>query len=147
MLKPIIKPESPFFSSGPCKKRPGWNAATLNIEMLGRSHRSKPAKERLLEVIIQSKKILNLPYDYKVGIWTYYFQNGERRLEGEYILGQKDGLWTYWYDNDIIASKYFYQSKTIDGERMEWHIDKECWTRSAMPCECGPNWWSECENR
>tara|TARA_B110000027_G_C16116853_1_gene300587 strand:+ start:301 stop:1449 length:1149 start_codon:yes stop_codon:yes gene_type:complete len=68
MLKPIIKPESPFFSSGPCKKRPGWNAATLNIEMLGRSHRSKPAKERLLEVIIQSKKILNLPYDYKVGI-------------------------------------------------------------------------------
>ncbi|MDC1416271.1 hypothetical protein N8331_00170 [bacterium] len=89
----------------------------------------------------------NIQDDYKVGIWTYYFQNGEKRLEGEYILGQKDGLWTYWYDNGIIASKYFYQSKTIDGERMEWHIDKECWTRSAIPCECGSNWWSECENR
>ena len=68
MSKPIIKPNSPYFSSGPCKKRPGWNTSKFDLETLGRSHRAKPAKEKLLQVIQQSKKVLNLPADYKVGI-------------------------------------------------------------------------------
>ncbi len=68
MPKPSVKPNSPYFSSGPCKKRPGWNSAKFDLETLGRSHRAKPAKEKLLKVIEQSKKILNLPSNYKVGI-------------------------------------------------------------------------------
>ena len=68
MSKPTTKPNSPYFSSGPCKKRPGWNTSKFDPETLGRSHRAKPAKEKLLQVIEQSKKILNLPADYKVGI-------------------------------------------------------------------------------
>ena len=68
MSKPTTKPNSPYFSSGPCKKRPGWNTSKFDLETLGRSHRAKPAKEKLLQVIEQSKKILNLPADYKVGI-------------------------------------------------------------------------------
>jgi len=68
MSKPTAKPNSPYFSSGPCKKRPGWNTSKFDLETLGRSHRAKPAKEKLLQVIEQSKKILNLPTDYKVGI-------------------------------------------------------------------------------
>jgi len=87
----------------------------------------------------------NIQDEYKIGTWTYYYQDGQKRLEGAYLLGQKDGLWTYWYDNGLYASKYFYQSKTVDGKIMEWHIDKECWTRLGNSCECGPNWWSDCE--
>ncbi len=68
MSKPTVKPSSPYFSSGPCKKRPGWSTSKFDLETLGRSHRAKPAKEKLLQVIEQSKKILNLPSDYKVGI-------------------------------------------------------------------------------
>jgi len=68
MSKPTTKPNSPYFSSGPCKKRPGWNTSKFDLETLGRSHRAKPAKEKLLQVIEQSKKILDLPVDYKVGI-------------------------------------------------------------------------------
>jgi phosphoserine aminotransferase len=68
MSKPTVKPRSPYFSSGPCKKRPGWDVSKFDFESLGRSHRAKPAKEKLLKVIQQSKKILNLPDDYQVGI-------------------------------------------------------------------------------
>ncbi len=68
MSKPTVKPSSPYFSSGPCKKRPGWSTSKFDLETLGRSHRAKPAKEKLLQVIEQSKKVLNLPSDYKVGI-------------------------------------------------------------------------------
>ena len=68
MSKPSIKPVSPYFSSGPCKKRPGWDPSKFDTETLGRSHRAKPAKAKLVEVIEKSKEILKLPKDYYVGI-------------------------------------------------------------------------------
>jgi len=94
MSQPQRKPVNPFFSSGPCKKRPGWNISNLSTEALGRSHRAKNAKSKLNLIIEKSKIILNLPKDYKVGIvagsdtgaieaamWSML---GERKLE---ILG------------------------------------------------------------
>lgn len=68
MSKPSIKPVSPYFSSGPCKKRPGWDPSKFDTDTLGRSHRAKPAKAKLVEVIEKSKEILKLPKDYYVGI-------------------------------------------------------------------------------
>jgi phosphoserine aminotransferase len=68
MSKPLTKPNNPNFSSGPCAKRPGWNINNLRTDTLGRSHRAKLPKQRLLDVINLTKEILQLPEDYKVGI-------------------------------------------------------------------------------
>jgi len=68
MEKPIIKPSNPNFSSGPCAKRPGWSIDKLQNSVVGRSHRSKEGKDKLKYVINKSKKILNLPSNYIVGI-------------------------------------------------------------------------------
>jgi phosphoserine aminotransferase len=68
MNKPIKKPNNPNFSSGPCAKRPGWNVNNLRSDTLGRSHRAKLPKQRLLDVITLSKEILKMPEDYRVGI-------------------------------------------------------------------------------
>ena len=54
MQKPTIKPNHPFFSSGPCSKRPGWKLEALNDAVLGRSHRAKSGKAKLNEVIVKS---------------------------------------------------------------------------------------------
>ncbi len=70
MEKPSVKPNNPNFSSGPCSKRPGWNIDVLKNTPIGRSHRHKVCKEKLNEVIIKSKEILQLPDDYHVGIMT-----------------------------------------------------------------------------
>lgn len=66
--KPTTKPKNPNFSSGPCAKRPGWNIQNLKTDSLGRSHRAKLPKQRLVEVINLSKQLLKIPNDYKVGI-------------------------------------------------------------------------------
>jgi len=70
MEKPSIKPNNPNFSSGPCSKRPGWTIDALKNTPIGRSHRHKVCKEKLNEVIIKSKKILQLPEGYHVGVMT-----------------------------------------------------------------------------
>ncbi|HKD48203.1 MAG TPA: phosphoserine transaminase [Rhizomicrobium sp.] len=65
---PAVRPARPFFSSGPCAKRPGWTPEALNNALVGRSHRSKPGKAKLKEAIERTKKLLGIPADYRVGI-------------------------------------------------------------------------------
>lgn len=68
-MKPISKPSSNKFSSGPCAKRPEWNAEFLNqTELLGRSHRSKEVLQLINNVNALSAELLNVPADYKIAI-------------------------------------------------------------------------------
>ena len=68
MIRPLVKPIRPEFSSGPCAKRPQWSLKLLKNSTLGRSHRHKSAKSKLLDVIELTKSILNIPKEYLVGI-------------------------------------------------------------------------------
>ena len=68
LTKPEMSPANPDFSSGPCAKRPGYNLTHLNNAVLGRSHRSKPGKSRLLEAITRTRDILNVPEGWHIGI-------------------------------------------------------------------------------
>jgi phosphoserine aminotransferase len=67
-MKPSLRPNCTHFSSGPCAKRPGWSVDALNAALTGRSHRSKPGKAKLKQVIEQSRSILGIPDSYKLGI-------------------------------------------------------------------------------
>ncbi|MGL5806773.1 MAG: phosphoserine transaminase [Xenococcaceae cyanobacterium] len=67
-MKPQQRPNNPCFSSGPCAKRPGWTTDVLKDALLGRSHRAKPGKAKLKEVIDRTRTILQVPDDYKIGI-------------------------------------------------------------------------------
>ena len=66
--KPATKPARPFFSSGPCAKPPGWDAAKLATDSLGRSHRSKIGKARLQYSIDLMRELLRLPDTHRIGI-------------------------------------------------------------------------------
>jgi phosphoserine aminotransferase len=66
--KPSTLPARPHFSSGPCAKPPGWNAALIDTRVLGRSHRSALGKARLQEAIERTHALLQLPSDYRLGI-------------------------------------------------------------------------------
>ncbi len=66
--KPDMRPANPNFSSGPCTKRPGWSPAVLENALVGRSHRSKPAKARIGRAIELTRQLLEVPDDYLIGI-------------------------------------------------------------------------------
>jgi len=65
---PAIRPADARFSSGPTKKRPGWNLQALNDALLGRSHRSKLGKAKLKEAIDLTRTVLGVPADFKIAI-------------------------------------------------------------------------------
>jgi phosphoserine aminotransferase len=68
MQQPSIKPKSPNFSSGPCAKRPGYDVAALQLDTLGRSHRSVLGKKALGLACSETARILGLPQGYRVGV-------------------------------------------------------------------------------
>jgi len=65
---PGLRPADARFSSGPTKKRPGWNLQALEGALLGRSHRSKPGKAKLKEAIDRTRALLAVPTDHKIAI-------------------------------------------------------------------------------
>ncbi len=66
--EPTLRPERPFFSSGPTAKHPGWSFDKLKTDSFGRSHRSTIGKARLKYAIDLSREILGIPDDYLIGI-------------------------------------------------------------------------------
>ena len=68
VVRPAVRPARPFFSSGPCAKRPGWTVEALKGALVGRSHRSKPGKAKLKDAIDRTKKLLGVPDGYRCGI-------------------------------------------------------------------------------
>ena len=65
---PAKRPAKPLFSSGPTTKRPGWNLQNLQHAVLGRSHRSAPGKAKLRQAIDETRELLGVPADYRIGI-------------------------------------------------------------------------------
>lgn len=66
--KPAVRPDDARFSSGPCKKHPGWNLSKLSTINLGRSHRANVPKSRLQEAITRSAELLCLPAEWELAI-------------------------------------------------------------------------------
>ncbi len=68
MSEPATRPANPRFSSGPCAKPPTFTLNTLSDAALGRSHRAAIGKAKLKAAIEETRTLLGVPADYKVGI-------------------------------------------------------------------------------
>ena len=65
---PATRPANPRFSSGPCAKIPTFTLDKLADAALGRSHRAAIGKEKLKAAIEETRDLLGVPADYKIGI-------------------------------------------------------------------------------
>jgi phosphoserine aminotransferase len=67
-MRPTVKPAIANFSSGPCAKRPGYNVSALQLNTLGRSHRSALGKKALGLACTETARLLGLPEGYRVAV-------------------------------------------------------------------------------
>ena len=68
IAQPATRPANPRFSSGPCAKIPTFTTDALKDAALGRSHRAKIGKAKLKAAIDETRAILGIPDDYRIGI-------------------------------------------------------------------------------
>ncbi|MEM9476582.1 MAG: phosphoserine transaminase [Pseudomonadota bacterium] len=65
---PATRPVNPRFSSGPCAKPPTFTLDGLSDAALGRSHRAAVGKAKLKAAIEETRDLLGIPDDYRIGI-------------------------------------------------------------------------------
>ncbi|MBT0957442.1 phosphoserine transaminase [Alphaproteobacteria bacterium KMM 3653] len=65
---PATRPANPRFSSGPCAKPPVFTLDSLSDAALGRSHRAAVGKAKLKAAIEETRDLLGVPADYRIGI-------------------------------------------------------------------------------
>ncbi len=65
---PATRPANPRFSSGPCAKNPTYSLDKLADAPLGRSHRAGVGKAKLKAAIEETRELLGIPADYRIGI-------------------------------------------------------------------------------
>jgi len=65
---PATRPANPRFSSGPCAKPSTFSLNDLNEAALGRSHRAAIGKAKLKAAIEETRDLLGVPAEYKIGI-------------------------------------------------------------------------------
>lgn len=98
LLKPNHKPTNACFSCGPCAKIDGWNFDHFDCAILGRSHRSDLAKQKMAELVQRTRALLNLPEGYGIGI-TAGSDTGAMELAMWNLLGPKPV--------DVLAWEHF----------------------------------------
>jgi phosphoserine aminotransferase len=91
---PHIRPD-PRFSSGPCKKHPGWRIEDLPVDTTGRSHRGTLCSARLKEAVDRTIDLLQIPADYRVAI-VAASDTGAMEMAMWNLLGSRPVDGCYW---------------------------------------------------
>ena len=105
--KPVTRPKNACFSSGPCAKNPIFDVSKLAKAPLGRSHRAKIGKAKLKLAIEETKKILEIPNDYKIAI-VPASDTGAVELAMWSMLGARPATMVAWesfgagWTNDVV---------------------------------------------
>lgn len=125
-----------------------FHASRARFEALGRSARSKlwyPSIVLAVCVCVGcTHKKLYYPDGLKrsegdrswfgnveVGLWTYWYPNGELREQGRYDNGRRAGIWTQWFPNGQKRSQgeRRHDDATLGSERegawTHWHENGE----------------------
>ncbi|MFK5855577.1 MAG: hypothetical protein QM503_05555 [Bacteroidota bacterium] len=57
----------------------------------------------------------------KEGVFTYYYENGQRKSSGIYHKNRKSGEWNYWFENGEIKANGVFTKDKKSGEWNYWY--------------------------
>ena len=59
----------------------------------------------------------------KVGLWTYWYENGQKRREGIFEEDAQAGLWLYWHANAVKSEEGHYSNGKRVGKWVAWYAN------------------------
>ena len=142
-----------------CSQKPlnEYNVTELILDDITNTYSKKFSNETPNGIVYQliggSKYILGEVKDGKVsGLWTKWYENGQKESEETFKDGKRDGLGTWWYENGQKKSEGKFEDDKKDGLwksyydngqlKYEWNykegelISQKCWDEDGNEKEC-----------
>lgn len=85
---------------------------------------SQPLNGRFIEYYEDGKNKGKEGYykdGYLYGVWTWYYKDGKKKRESEYLNNKKNGKTTYWFKDGKIQSECNYLNDEFDGNATWYH--------------------------
>lgn len=60
------------------------------------------------------------------GLFTWFYENGQKSAEGNYSNGKRNGLFRAWHENGVMKEKVNYINEKMDGCHYRWDADGSC---------------------
>jgi antitoxin component YwqK of YwqJK toxin-antitoxin module len=97
-----------------------------------------PGKKKVEGTYLMAREVVKTEYDFwngevrglvtgkegenqRRGLWTWYFQDGGKQLEGEFIADEPVGMHTWWYANGQKQCEGQYEAGKEQGKWVWWH--------------------------
>ena len=110
-----------------CSQKPlnEYNVTELILDDITNTYSKKFSNETPNGIVYQliggSKYILGEVNDGKVsGLWTKWYENGQKESEETFKDGKRDGLGTWWYENGQKNSEGKFKDDKKDGLWTRW---------------------------
>lgn len=55
------------------------------------------------------------------GRWEFWYENGQKQLEGEYVRGKKEGVWVKWNDAGGKINEGGFSHGKMNGKWTDWY--------------------------
>jgi len=96
-----------MFSTGSLNRRISLGLVILTVFFLGCT-KKELREEKYTNGTIKERGYVKQDAEknyVKVGVWTKWYENGQKKSEGPYADGKKAGVWIEWHENGQKASE------------------------------------------
>lgn len=59
----------------------------------------------------------------RYGQWTFWYENGNRWMEGSYENGKREGIWTWWHENGVRSQVGPFKDGVRNGPFTYWYSE------------------------
>ena len=83
--------------------------------------------------------------DKRVGLWIYWYDNGQELYEKHYRKGKLDGTWVTWYQNGQMKQESSWKNGKQHGLLRCWHksgqqLSEETWKNDTFVSRSEKYW-------
>ena len=80
-------------------------------------------------------------FNTRQGHFIYFYENGRKEMEGEFVKNKNEGKWVFWYENGQKKSEGIFRNNVRQGQWTYWHENGSIKSKGAFVDDYSEGKW------